>query len=58
MRARPAYAEAQYNLGVARDALGKKPEAVVDPEQAKRNMMLGLLSSQLMAEAKRKQTKG
>jgi tetratricopeptide (TPR) repeat protein len=36
VRARPAYPEAQYNLGVARDALGKKPEAVAAYKEAVR----------------------
>ena len=36
VQAKPAYAEAQYNLGVARDALGKKQEAVVAYREAVR----------------------
>ena len=36
VKAKPAYAEAQYNLGVARDGLGQKEEAVVAYKEAVR----------------------
>ena len=36
VKAKPAYAEAQYNLGVARDGLGKKEEAVAAYKEAVR----------------------
>ena len=36
MKAKPGYAEAQYNLGVARDGQGKKHEAVAAYKEAVR----------------------